>query len=248
MSPRFRVLVACTGLLIATRVVAQSTPAPTPPAPVAASAPGTADAPVPATLPKGIHMPAPRYDGRELRDGHEGRVHLHVTVGVDGKVRESVVAKSSGWPVLDAEAVATARTWTFSPALDAAGAPMESKVLVPIDFSGGGRSSAFGASTEPEAIAAAVAAAEAMSCAAFVAAVDARGLTGKERGSAGQSQYQALVARYFIAAMAGPPDAGMGFVKRLKTLFPDTVARCRAAPDGTLGEALKASFHPTQGG
>jgi TonB family protein len=238
MSRLLPTLLASACLLVAPVVAAQVAPADAPaPAPEKAVDPAE-----PTTMPKGLSMPAPPYAKAEFDAGHEGKVELQLRIGTDGRVREAGVAKSSGWPVLDAQAVETAKSWTFSPALDAAGAPMESVVRVPIGFSGAGGSSsrAFGTS-DPAAIGEAVKQAEAFSCAAFVADVDARGLTGKEKGTAGQPQYTALVGIYFIAAMTGTPDAGMNFVKRLPTLFPETVARCRAAPERTLGDAFKES-------
>jgi protein TonB len=195
-------------------------------------------------MPKAISLPAPPYDQAEEKAGHGGKVQLRLRIGVDGKVREAGVEKSSGWPVLDAQAVATARTWTFSPALDATGAPMEAEVAVPVGFTPTSTAGPGGA--DPEAFAAAVREAEAMTCAAFVADVDARGLTGKERGAQGPAQYSTLVGIHFVAAMSGPNDAALAFVRKLPKIFPQTVAQCREQPARTLGEAFKLAVRATQ--
>jgi protein TonB len=90
----------------------------------------------PKSLPVPIHTPAPPYDPAERDAGHAGTVRLRLHVGADGRVKEASVNASSGWPVLDAQSVAAARLWTFSPALDAAGTPMESVAIVPLNFHG----------------------------------------------------------------------------------------------------------------
>ncbi|MEX2186643.1 MAG: energy transducer TonB [Pirellulales bacterium] len=56
-----------------------------------------------------------RYPAVALEAGWEGEVLLHVTIDADGAVTGVEIAKSSGYPVFDAEAVQTARAWRAVP-------------------------------------------------------------------------------------------------------------------------------------
>jgi len=78
--------------------------------------------------------PLPPYPLVARRLGMEGVVLLEVVVAPDGHAADVRVAKSSGYPALDASAVATVRDrWRFVPARRD-GVPVESRVTVPIRF------------------------------------------------------------------------------------------------------------------
>lgn len=57
----------------------------------------------------------PRYPRRALKLNQEGLVILHIHIGVDGKAKEVKVAKSSGFRLLDKEAVRSVKKWDFEP-------------------------------------------------------------------------------------------------------------------------------------
>ena len=57
----------------------------------------------------------PEYPPASVRERQEGRVTLMLLVGVDGKVLDSYVQKSSGHPALDAAARAALSLCQFKP-------------------------------------------------------------------------------------------------------------------------------------
>lgn len=104
--------------------------APAPPAPPAPSAPAQEAAPArsdkaapsgaPASAPRFdaayLNNPAPAYPAVSRRLGEEGRVLLAVQVDADGAPRQVRIARSSGYPRLDAAALAAVEKWRFVPA------------------------------------------------------------------------------------------------------------------------------------
>ena len=80
-----------------------------------------------------LSNPAPLYPPESLRRGEQGTVLLHVHVSADGRALSVEIAKTSGFPRLDASAVEAVRTWKFVPA-KRAGEPIESWVDVPVIF------------------------------------------------------------------------------------------------------------------
>ncbi len=60
--------------------------------------------------------PSPLYPRTARRKGWEGTVFLEVLVNPNGTPEKIVVAKSSGYPMLDDSAMETVRQWQFSPA------------------------------------------------------------------------------------------------------------------------------------
>ena len=103
-------------------------PPPAPPAPPTPPAP-----PAPPQMPQMPQMPAPPYPPQALRQGIDGTVVLLIDVGADGKPTQVVVDHSEPAGVFDATAIATARHWTFNPALEH-GKPVAGQVKVPITF------------------------------------------------------------------------------------------------------------------
>jgi len=64
----------------------------------------------------------------------EGVVLLRVQVGTDGSAADVELARSSGYPLLDAAALEAVRRWRFEPA-EVGGFPVSSQVDVPVRFS-----------------------------------------------------------------------------------------------------------------
>jgi TonB family protein len=122
---------------------------PAPPAPptLAPMTPGASTAPMPppggsteigsknakvlrAPLPR--HKVAPEYPGVARDAKVEGTVMVSALVGADGTVKDAKVQTSI--PMLDSAALDAVRQWTFMPATDAAGTPVEARVVVPVKF------------------------------------------------------------------------------------------------------------------
>jgi len=80
-----------------------------------------------------LRNPPPGYPAAARRNGEEGTVTLRVLVSAEGAPREVALERSSGSSLLDAAALATVKTWRFSPARRG-GEPQEAWVLVPIVF------------------------------------------------------------------------------------------------------------------
>lgn len=60
------------------------------------------------------HMPSPSYPADAKRRNQTGTAVIEFTVDASGRVISAYAKSSSGWPLLDAEAVSTVRRWTFS--------------------------------------------------------------------------------------------------------------------------------------
>ncbi|MDR0578840.1 MAG: energy transducer TonB [Candidatus Accumulibacter sp.] len=80
-----------------------------------------------------LNNPAPPYPPQSRRLGEEGKVILRVLVSKDGDALEVDLDVSSGSGRLDESALRAVRRWKFVPARRG-GAPVESRVLVPILF------------------------------------------------------------------------------------------------------------------
>jgi protein TonB len=66
------------------------------------------------------------YPARALLAGHEGTAYFTVTVTKDGKPKDCVISKSSGWSELDKQTCKVVlRRARFAPATDDNGAPVE---------------------------------------------------------------------------------------------------------------------------
>jgi protein TonB len=77
--------------------------------------------------------PAPVYPVAAQAARMEGVVKVRVLVGIDGKVIQASLERSSGWPLLDEAAMQVLPTWRFEPARRG-GVPAECEIIVPIDF------------------------------------------------------------------------------------------------------------------
>ncbi|WP_186027554.1 energy transducer TonB, partial [Burkholderia gladioli] len=84
-------------------------PAPTPPAPAPAPGPNLLDTPKPISSAElkqlGCRIPRPDYPPKARRLEQEGTVLVRLTIGADGAVKTARVARSSGYPLLDAAAL-----------------------------------------------------------------------------------------------------------------------------------------------
>lgn len=93
------------------------TVAPSAPAPVAAAAPAPRSEPVrTAAVVNSAQCEKPEYPSASRRMEEEGTVHLRFLVGVDGKVIQSEIEKSSGYKRLDEAARAGLARCQFRPA------------------------------------------------------------------------------------------------------------------------------------
>jgi periplasmic protein TonB len=94
--------------------------------------------PVMPTGPIGVQLingPRPAYPRDAKRDGLTGTVILLLQVGLDGRVIDAKVQKSSGHRVLDQAALRhVERTWQFAPAT-LNGSPVIAEVVLPVEFS-----------------------------------------------------------------------------------------------------------------
>ena len=66
--------------------------------------------------------------------GFKGYISFAVHIGKDGKVKSSEILQSSGRTVVDEIARKAAEQWTFRPALDQFGRPMECDKIITFDF------------------------------------------------------------------------------------------------------------------
>lgn len=66
--------------------------------------------------------------------GYRGYVSIAATIGKDGKVRATKVMRTSGRYFVDEIARKAAMQWTFRPALDQDGKPMECDKIITFDF------------------------------------------------------------------------------------------------------------------
>lgn len=65
---------------------------------------------------------------------YKGYVIIAATIGTDGKVKRTKIMQTSGIMVIDNIAENAAKEWTFKPALDQEGKPMECDKIITFDF------------------------------------------------------------------------------------------------------------------
>jgi len=82
--------------------------------------------------PQPLNTPEPQYSDSARKARIQGTVRLNVTVGADGRVQDAVVVKSLD-PSLDANAIATLKTWKFMPATKD-GKPVPFQMPVEVTF------------------------------------------------------------------------------------------------------------------
>lgn len=86
------------------------------------------------TSPKVIKQVLPEFPDEAREQGWQGRAHVTVVVGVDGRVADARIRSSSGYAVLDEAALQAVRQWQFSPALGKDGKPVQGLMQVPMHF------------------------------------------------------------------------------------------------------------------
>jgi protein TonB len=101
-------------------------------APTSATASGTAGGATD-SHPRYAVNPPPDYPTDERRLHHEGVVLLHVKVTAEGAATDVRLQHTSGFPALDAAALAAVRRWKFEPAR-ANGIAVAAEVEVPVRF------------------------------------------------------------------------------------------------------------------
>lgn len=77
---------------------------------------------------------APNYPRRARATKQQGTTKLEVYVRADGTVEKLSVFESSGFSLLDDEALKAVKRWRFTPARSPSGAPTEDRVIVPVVF------------------------------------------------------------------------------------------------------------------
>ncbi len=104
-------------------LVAQTAPAVAAPATVEAStvaaAPAAPPAPARIELPSSdaayLNNPKPAYPPLSRHLGEQGKVVVRVLIGVDGTAQQAEIRSSSGYDRLDQAALATVRSWRYTP-------------------------------------------------------------------------------------------------------------------------------------
>ena len=86
------------------------------------------------TRPEAISMPPPVYPESERAAQRSGTAMVRGILGIDGRLSEASISRSSGFPALDAAALTAAQLSTFSPAKDADGAAIAVPITVPESF------------------------------------------------------------------------------------------------------------------
>lgn len=81
------------------------------PPPAQPSAPQASAQPAKVVATGPAFTPAPDYPADEMAAGHGGVVMVQLAMNPDGSVKSAAIAKSCGFPVLDASALAAAKTW-----------------------------------------------------------------------------------------------------------------------------------------
>ena len=65
---------------------------------------------------------------------YKGYVSVAATIGKDGLVKRTKIMRTSGRMMVDNIAMSAAQKWTFKPALDQEGKPMECDKIITFDF------------------------------------------------------------------------------------------------------------------
>lgn len=124
-----------------TGVTAPQPPAPPVTSPVAVAAPAPAPAAPPAPprteLPSTdadyLQNPKPAYPPLSKRLGEQGKVIVHVFIGIDGLPQKADIKQSSGYDRLDKAALDTVMKWRYVPG-KRGGVPQAMGYDVPINF------------------------------------------------------------------------------------------------------------------
>jgi D-alanyl-D-alanine endopeptidase (penicillin-binding protein 7) len=75
----------------------------------------------------------PTYPAQEFKQNHQGMVTLRFLLGADGKVKESLIVASSGYPALDEAALVAISKCSFNPPM-ADGKPVDAWIHFQYDW------------------------------------------------------------------------------------------------------------------
>jgi TonB family protein len=89
--------------------------------------------PVPDVTPVMVYAPKREYPVQARKHNWEGKVWVKALVGIDGKVKEATVLESSGYSILDASALKSAKKRRYQPA-QKDGGPVACFVKIPFTF------------------------------------------------------------------------------------------------------------------
>ncbi|HHW13948.1 MAG TPA: energy transducer TonB [Firmicutes bacterium] len=109
-------------------------PVPSPPAPEETPKPIDAPPAAPSrSRARLVRRITPHYPEAARREGQEGLVRLRMEIGADGRVKTAEIIASSGFPLLDAAALAAVKTWRYEPAQEN-GHPVAEERRVAVQF------------------------------------------------------------------------------------------------------------------
>lgn len=134
MKSKLSTLAACVAAMILSQAAMAATPTQDPPAAATPAASDNTSGDRPASVDEDRPQPAPRMSpSLKNAGGASGSVVVMVQVGPDGKAKSFHVMMSSGSKQLDDEAVRTAKSWSYKPAIKN-GVPADGYVQIPINF------------------------------------------------------------------------------------------------------------------
>lgn len=82
-----------------------------------------------------VRQTPPEYPSGSRQAGETGQVLVRVRVLNDGTAQTASLSRTSGFPELDAAAVGSVLEWQFAAARDESGTPIDSDLVVSVDFS-----------------------------------------------------------------------------------------------------------------
>lgn len=85
------------------------------------------------TDPEYRNNPSPTYPKKARKKGYEGLVELLVLISVDGRASQIKIKKSTGYNILDKQAIKSIQKWTFNPPIND-GQIVDAWVMIPIRF------------------------------------------------------------------------------------------------------------------
>ena len=171
----------------------------------------------------------PEYPESEKALGHHGVVKVFGILGLDGRMSQTIVAASSGAPVLDDLALTSVQGALFEPAKDAAGAPLAVAITFPVEFYGYKSPGPGGGILR-------------YSCGQFARDMDWRRATFPKVEAADNELYGMMRGIAFLALMgSGPLDvatiksSNADFARR----WSEAVETCRAHPERRFTQVLQ---------
>jgi protein TonB len=84
--------------------------------------------------PQPVSKVTPTYPQQARSAGWEGQTVVEAIVGINGRVESAKILQSSGYSILDQEALKAAKQWVFTPA-EQRGQPVRVPVTIPFNFS-----------------------------------------------------------------------------------------------------------------